>query len=142
MLSVHFWQTPVRPTDAASSLANGIQTPTHRRCQTSNWTGQLSSRTLATIAARAAAPWLQTTSAASFGSPPTSLWLAEAPPQGLKNWAVVATVAVVPTALGPAQARGNLFQATLWPLRDQRGTQDSPSAHHCLILSLKPGQED
>lgn len=140
MLSVHFWQTPVRPTDAASSLANGIQTPTHRRCQTRNWTRQLSSRTLATITARAAAPWLQTTSAASLGSPPTSLWLAEAPPQGLKNWAVVAAVAVVPTALGPAQARGNLFQATLRPLWDKRGTQDSPSAHHCLFLSLKPGQ--
>ncbi|XP_052034452.1 uncharacterized protein C4orf54 homolog [Apodemus sylvaticus] len=141
MLSVHFWQTPAGPTDAAPSLANGIQTPTHRRCQTSNWTGQLSSRTLATIAARAAAPWLQTTSAASLGSPPTSLWLAEAPPQGLKNWAVVvAAVAVVPTALGPARARGNLFRATLRPLQDQRGTQDSPSAHHCLFLSLKPGQ--
>ncbi|XP_031231497.1 uncharacterized protein C4orf54 homolog isoform X2 [Mastomys coucha] len=140
MLSVHFWQTPGRPTDAASSLAHGIQTPTHRRCQTSSCRGQLSSRTLATIASRAAAPWLQTTSAASLGSPPTSLWLVEAPPQGLKNWAVVAAVAVVPRALGPARARGSLFQATLRPLQDQRGTQDSPSAHHCLFLSLKPGQ--
>ncbi|XP_051021492.1 uncharacterized protein C4orf54 homolog [Acomys russatus] len=140
MLSVHFWQTQARPTHAASSLANGIKTPSHRQCQTSNWTGQLLSRTLATVAARAAAPWLQTTSAASLGSPPTSLWLAEAPPQGLKNWAVVAVVAVAPTALGPAQARGNLVQATLRPLRDQSGTQDSPRAHHCLFLSLKPGQ--
>lgn len=140
MLSVHLWQTRGRPTDAASSLADGIQTPSHGRCQTSNWTGQLSSRTLATVAARAAAPWLQTSSAAPLGSPPASLWLAEAPPQGLKHWAVVAAVAVVPTALGPAQARGNLFQATLRPLQDQRGTQDSPRAHHCLFLSLKPGQ--
>ncbi|NP_001386795.1 uncharacterized protein C4orf54 homolog [Rattus norvegicus] len=140
MLSVHFWQTRGPPTDAASSSANGIQTLTHRRCQTSNWTGQLSSRTLATITARASAPWLQTTSAASLGSPPTSLWIAEAPPQGLKNWVAVAAVAVVPTAFRPAQARGNLFQATLRPLRDQRGTQDSLSAHHCLFLYLKPGQ--
>lgn len=141
MLSVHFWQTRRRPPDAASSLADGIQTPSRGRCQTSNWTGPLSSRTLATIAARAAAPWLQTTSAARLGSPPTTVWLAEAPPQGLKHWTVVAAVAVVPTALGPApKARGNLFQATLRPLQDQSGTQDSPRAHHCLFLSLKPGQ--
>ncbi|KAK7819368.1 hypothetical protein U0070_025396 [Myodes glareolus] len=141
MLSVHFWQTRRRPPDAASSLADGIQTPSPGRCQTSNWTRPLSSRTLATIAARAAAPWLQTSSAARLGSPPTTVWLAEAPPQGLKHWAVVAAVAVVPTALGPApKARGNLFQATLRPLQDQSGTQDGPRAHHCLFLSLKPGQ--
>ncbi|CAH6789029.1 1110002E22Rik [Phodopus roborovskii] len=140
MLSVHFWQTRGRPTDAASSLADGIQTPSHGRCQTSNWTGQLGSRTLATVAARAAAPWLQTTSAAALGGPPPSLWLAEAPPQGLKHWAVVAAVTLVPRALGAAPARGNLFQVTLRPLRDQRGTQDSPRAHRCLFLSLKPGQ--
>ncbi|XP_028713451.1 uncharacterized protein C4orf54 homolog [Peromyscus leucopus] len=142
MLSLHFWQTRRRPTDAASSLADGIQTTNHGRCQTSDWTGQLlRSRTLATVAARAPAPWLQTTSAAALGSPPTPLWLAEAPPQGLKHWAVVvAAVARVPTALGPAQARGKLFRATLRPLQDQRGTQDSPRAHHCLFLSLEPGQ--
>ncbi|XP_055484222.1 uncharacterized protein C4orf54 homolog [Psammomys obesus] len=140
MLSVHFWQTRGQPTDAASSLANGIKTPSHRRCQRSDCTERLSSRTLAPVSARAAAPWLQTTSAASLGSPPTSFWLAEAPPQGLKNWVVVEAVAVVPTALGPAQARGNLFQVTLRPLQDQRGTQESPRAHHYLFLSLKAGQ--
>ncbi|XP_029416085.1 uncharacterized protein C4orf54 homolog [Nannospalax galili] len=139
MLSFHFWQSQGRPADATFLVADGIQTPS-RRCQTSNWTGQLSNTTLATVAARAPAPWPQTTTAASPGSLPTSLRLVKAPSQGLKNWAVVAAVAVVPTALGPAQARGTLLQATLRPLQDQRGTQESPGAHPCIFLSLKPGQ--
>uniref|UniRef100_A0A2I3H5T1 Chromosome 4 open reading frame 54 n=1 Tax=Nomascus leucogenys TaxID=61853 RepID=A0A2I3H5T1_NOMLE len=141
MLSFHFWESQGQPTDAASSVADGIQTPRCcRRCQANNWTGQLSYRTLATVSARTAAPQPQTTSTASSRSLPTSLRLAAAPPQGLKNWEVVAAVAAVPTALGLVQIRGTLLRATLQPLRGRRRTQDFPSAHHCLFLSLKPGQ--
>ncbi|KAG3275895.1 hypothetical protein H1C71_037933 [Ictidomys tridecemlineatus] len=140
MLCFHFWKSRGRPTDAASSVADGIQTPSCPRCQANNWTGQLSHKSQAAVSARAAAPQPQTTSAAPSRSLPTSLRLASAPPQGLKTWEVVTAVAVVPTALGPVQARGTLLQATLRPLQDQRGTQDSPGAHHCLFLSLEPGQ--
>ncbi|XP_073897530.1 uncharacterized protein C4orf54 homolog [Castor canadensis] len=140
MLSFHFWDSRGRPTDAASSLADGIRTSSHPRCQANNWTGQLSSRTLATVSARAAAPQQQTTSAAPSRSLPTRLRLATATPQGLKSLEVVAVVAVVPAALGPVQARGTLLQAALRPLQDHRGTWDKPGAHHCLFLSLKPGQ--
>lgn len=141
MLSFHFWESRGQPTDAASSVADGIQTPRCcRQGQANNWTRQLSYRTLATVSARAAAPQPQTTSTAPSRSLPTSLRLAAAPPQGLKNWEVVAAVAAVPTALGPVQTRGTLLRATLQPLRGGRRTQGFPSAHHCLFLSLKPGQ--
>ncbi|KAL0594509.1 hypothetical protein AAY473_036909 [Plecturocebus cupreus] len=130
MLSFHFWEYRGQPADAASSVADGIQTPRcGRQCQANNWTGQLSYRTLATVSARAAAPQPETTSTTPSRSLPASVRLAAAPPQGLKNWAVVAAVAAVPTALGPVQTRGTL----LW-------TQDFPSAHHCLFLWLKRGQ--
>ncbi|XP_057585710.1 uncharacterized protein C4orf54 homolog [Hippopotamus amphibius kiboko] len=138
MLSFHFWESQGRPTDAAPSVAGGIQTCSCRRCQANNRTEQLSYGKLATVSARAAAPWPQTTSATSSRSLPSSLSLAWAPPQRLKNWEVVATAAVVPTALGPVQARGTLLRATPQPLQGQRGTQDSSSAHHCLFLLLKP----
>nr|XP_017825886.3 uncharacterized protein C4orf54 homolog isoform X1 [Callithrix jacchus] len=138
MLSFHFWESRGQPTDAAFSVADGIQIPLcGRRCQANNWTGQLSYRTLATVSARAAAPQPQTTSATPSRSLPASFRLAAAPPQGLKNWEVVAAV---PTALGPVQTRGTLLRATLQPLQSQRGTQDFPSAHHCLFLWLKRGQ--
>ncbi|KAB0397362.1 hypothetical protein E2I00_018152, partial [Balaenoptera physalus] len=128
----------VRPTDAASSVADGIQTPSCRWCQANNWTEELSYGKLATVSARAAAPWPQTTSATPSRSLPSSLSLAWAPPQGLKNWEAVAAAAVVPTALGPIQARGTLLRATLQPLRGQGGAQDRPGAHHCVFLSLTP----
>uniref|UniRef100_A0A8C5KDQ6 RIKEN cDNA 1110002E22 gene n=1 Tax=Jaculus jaculus TaxID=51337 RepID=A0A8C5KDQ6_JACJA len=138
-LSLHSWQSRGRSADTAPSVADGIQTPSRRcQCQAGNWTGQFSYATLATVSARAAAPKPQTTSAAPAGSLPPSLQPATAPPQGLKQWVVVATVAVVPTVLGPGQARGTLLQATLRPLQDQSGTEDTTSAHHCLFLSLKP----
>nr|XP_014701557.2 LOW QUALITY PROTEIN: uncharacterized protein C4orf54 homolog [Equus asinus] len=138
MLSFHFWEARGRPTDAAPSVADGVQTPSCRRCQANNWTEQLSHRKLATVSARAAAPQAQTTSATQSRSLPTSLSLAPAPPEGLKNWEVVAAAAVVPIALGPVQARGTLLRATLQPLQGQGGTQDSRRARHCLFLSLKP----
>ncbi|XP_062964131.1 uncharacterized protein C4orf54 homolog isoform X2 [Cynocephalus volans] len=140
MLSFHFWESQGQPTDAAPSVADGIQTPSCRQCQAINWTGRLSHGTLAPVSARAGAPQPQTTSAAPSRSLPTSFRLAAAPPQGLKNWKVVAAVAAVPTALGPIQVRGTLLRASLWPLQGQRGTQDHPSAHHCLFLSLIPGR--
>ncbi|XP_014643412.1 PREDICTED: uncharacterized protein LOC106801868 [Ceratotherium simum simum] len=138
MLSFHFWESRDPPTDAVPSVADGVQTPSCRRCQANNWTEQLSYRKLATVSARAAAPQPQTTSATPSRSLLTSCRLAPAPPQGLKNWEVVAAAAGVPTALGPVQARGTLLRATLQPLQGQGGTQDSPRAHHCLFLSLKP----
>nr|XP_008536382.1 PREDICTED: trinucleotide repeat-containing gene 18 protein-like [Equus przewalskii] len=138
MLSFHFWEARGRPTDAAPPVADGVQTPSCRRCQANNWTEQRSHRKLATVSARAAAPQAQTTSATQSRSLPTSLSLAPAPPEGLKNWEVVAAAAVVPIALGPVQARGTLLRATLQPLQGQGGTQDSRRAHHCLFLSLKP----
>ncbi|XP_032962443.1 uncharacterized protein C4orf54 homolog isoform X2 [Rhinolophus ferrumequinum] len=138
MLSFHFWESQGRPTDAAPSLADGIQTPSCRRCQANNWTEQLSYRKVATVSARAAAPGPQTTSATPSRSLASSFSLVRAPTQGLKNWEVVAAVAVVPTVLGPVQARGTLLRATLRPLQGQGETQDSPSAHHCFFLSLKP----
>lgn len=141
MLSFHFWESRGRPTDAAPSVADGIQTPSCRRCQATNWTEQLSSGKLATVSARAAAPWPPTTSATPSRRRPTSLSLARAPPPGLKNWEVVAAVAVVPTALEPVQARGTLLRASLQPLQGQGGTQDSlGGAHRYLFLSLKPRQ--
>ncbi|XP_060003593.1 uncharacterized protein C4orf54 homolog [Lagenorhynchus albirostris] len=138
MLSFHFWESRGRPTDAAPSVADGIQTPSCRWCQANNWTEQLSYGKLATVSAGAAAPWPQTTSAAPSGSLPSSLSLARAPPQGLKNRKVVAAAAVVPIALGPIQARGTLLRATLQPLQGQGGARDRPGAPHCLLLSLKP----
>ncbi|XP_040093731.1 uncharacterized protein C4orf54 homolog [Oryx dammah] len=138
MLAFHFWTSRSRPTDAASSVVDGIQTPSCRQRQANNWTEQLGCWKLATVSARAAAPWPQTTSAPPPRSLPTSLRLAWAPPQGLKNWEVVEAVARVPAALGPVQARGTLLRATLQPLQGQGGTQDSPVAHHCLFLSLTP----
>ncbi|XP_058922877.1 uncharacterized protein C4orf54 homolog isoform X2 [Kogia breviceps] len=139
MLSFHFWESRCRPTDAVPSVADGIQTPSCRWCQANNWTEQLSCGKLATVSAGAAAPWPQTTSAAPSRSLPSSLSLARAPSQGLKNREVVAAAAaVVPTALGPIQARGTLLRATLQPLQGQGGAQDSPGALHCLLLSLKP----
>lgn len=141
MLSFHFWESRGRPAGAAPSVTYGIQTPSCRRSRASNWTEQLSYRKVATVsAARAAAPWPQTTTVTPSRSIPTPLRLVRAPPQGLKHWKVVTAAAVVPPALGPAQARGTLLQATLQSLRGQRGTQDSPSTHHCLFLSLKPRQ--
>lgn len=140
MLCFHFWESRGRPTDAASSVADGIHTPSCPRYQANNWTGRLSCGSLAAVSARAAAPQPQTTSATPSRRLPTSFSLASAPPEGLKTWEVVTAVAVVPAALGPVQARGTLLQATLRPLQDQRGTQDSPRAHHCLFLSLNPGQ--
>ncbi|XP_043427679.1 uncharacterized protein C4orf54 homolog [Prionailurus bengalensis] len=137
MLSFHFWKSLGRPTDAAPSVADGIQTPRRRRCQTNNWTEQLRHGKLAPVSAGAAAPRPQTTSATPAGSLPASLGLAPTAPQGLRTWELVAAAAVVPTALGPVQARGALLRATLQPLRGQGGTQDSPGAHHCLFLSLK-----
>ncbi|XP_011359837.2 uncharacterized protein LOC105293058 [Pteropus vampyrus] len=134
MLSFHFWESRGRPTDAAPSVADGIQTPSCRRCQANNWTEQLSYRKVATVSARGAAPWPQTTSATPSRSLPTSVRLVPASPQGLKNWEVVAAVAVVPAALGPVQARGTLLRATLQPLHCRGGIQDSPSAHHCFLL--------
>lgn len=113
MLSFHFWKSRSRPTDAASSVVDGIQTPSCRQRQANNWTEQLGCWKLATVSATAAAPWPQTTSTTQPRSLPTSLRLAWAPPQGLKNWEVVAAVARVPAALGPVQARGTLLQATL-----------------------------
>ncbi|XP_032316368.1 LOW QUALITY PROTEIN: uncharacterized protein C4orf54 homolog [Camelus ferus] len=138
MLSFHFGESQGRPADAAPSVADGIQTPSCRRFQANNWTEQLSYGKLVTVSARAAAPWPQSTSTTPSRSLPTSLSLARDPLQGLKNWKVVAAATVAPTALGPFQARGTLLQATLQPLQGQRGTQDSPSAHHCLFLLLKP----
>ncbi|ELW63362.1 hypothetical protein TREES_T100009120 [Tupaia chinensis] len=58
----------------------------------------------------------------------------------LKHWEVVAAGPVVPTVLGPVQARGTLLRAALRPLQGQRGTRDCPRAHHCLFLLLKPGR--
>ncbi|XP_037684947.1 uncharacterized protein C4orf54 homolog [Choloepus didactylus] len=140
MLSLHFWESRSQSTDAAPSVADGIQAHSCRQCQGNNCAGQLSDRTLATVSARAAAPRPQTTSATPHRYLPTSLRFARDPPERLKHLEVVAAVAVVPTALGPIQARGTLFRATLQPLQGKRGTQDRPSAHHCLILSLKPRQ--
>ncbi|XP_023374163.1 uncharacterized protein LOC111728000 [Otolemur garnettii] len=141
MLSFHFWESQGQSTDAAPSVADGIQTPNCQHRQANNWTGQLSCRTLATVSARAAAPQSPTTSAAAPSrSFPPSLRLAASPPQGLKNWEVVAAAGVVPTALGPVQARATLLRATLKPLWGQRRTQDIPIAHQCLFLSLKPGR--
>ncbi|VCX38653.1 unnamed protein product [Gulo gulo] len=143
MLSFHFWKSLGRPTDAAPSVADGIQTPRRRRrCQANNWTEQLSHGKLATVSAGAAAPGPQTTSATTAGSLPPSLRLVPTPPEGLKNWEVVAAAAVVPVALSPVQARGALLRATLQPLQGQRGTRASPSgaAHHCLLLSLQLGR--
>ncbi|XP_005857308.1 PREDICTED: uncharacterized protein LOC102247299 [Myotis brandtii] len=121
-------------------MADGARSPGCRRCQANNWTGQLSSRKVATVSARAAAPQPQTSFAPPARSLPTPISLAWAPPQGLKSWEVVATGAVVSTALGPVQARRTLLRATLRPLQGQGGTQDNPSAHHCLFLSLIPGR--
>ncbi|XP_036178109.1 uncharacterized protein C4orf54 homolog [Myotis myotis] len=140
ILSFPFWEPEGRPTDAAPSMADGARSPGCRRCQANNWTGQLSSRKVATVSARAAAPQPQTSSAPPARSLPTSLSLAWAPPQGLKSWEVVATAAVVSTAFGPVQARRTLLRATLRPLQGQGGTQDNPGAHHCLFLSLIPGR--
>nr|XP_023404268.1 uncharacterized protein LOC111750764 [Loxodonta africana] len=140
MLSLHFWESQGRPADAAPSVANGIQIHSCGQCQANNWARQLGYRTPATVSATAAAPQPYPTSATLSRSLPISLRLVPAPPQGLKNLEVVAAAAVVPTALGPVQARGTLLRATLWPLQGQRKTQDSPSAHHCLFLSVKPGQ--
>ncbi|XP_042637988.1 uncharacterized protein C4orf54 homolog [Orycteropus afer afer] len=140
MLSLHFWESRDRPADAAPSVADGIQTPSCRQCQANNWTRQIVYGTLPAVSAGAAAPQLQPTSAPSPRSLPISLRLVPGPPQGLKNLEVVAAAAVVPTALRPVQARGTLLRATLWPLQGQRGIRDSPGAHHCLFLSLKPGQ--
>ncbi|XP_069341558.1 uncharacterized protein C4orf54 homolog [Eulemur rufifrons] len=141
MLSFHFWESQGRPTDAAPSVADGIQACHCRRCRANNWTGQLSCGTLAAVSARAAAPQPPTPSAAAPARRrPTSLGLAASPTQGLKTWEVVAAVTAVPTALGPAHARGTLLRATLQPLWGHRGTRDIPSAHHCLFLSLKPGR--
>ncbi|XP_030744474.1 uncharacterized protein C4orf54 homolog [Echinops telfairi] len=132
MLSLHLrGESRGRPAGA-----DGIQTQSCRRCRAIHWTGQLGHKTLATVSAGAAAPQRQPPSATASRNLPISLSLALVPPQGLKHLQVVAAAAVVPTALGPVQARGTLLRATLWPLRGQRG----PSAHHCLILSLKPGQ--
>ncbi|XP_012381996.3 uncharacterized protein C4orf54 homolog [Dasypus novemcinctus] len=139
MLSLHFWESQSHSTDAAPSVADGIHAQSYRLCQGNNCAGQLRYESLATVSARAA-PWPQTTSATPHRSLPTSLRLALAPPRRLKHLEVVAAVAVVPTALGPVQARGTLLRATLQPLQGKRGIEDSPSAHHCLILSLKPGQ--
>ncbi|XP_045392842.1 uncharacterized protein C4orf54 homolog isoform X2 [Lemur catta] len=141
MLSFHFWESQGQPTDAAPSVADGIQACHCRRCRANNGTGQLSCGTLAAVPARAAAPQPPTPSAtAPAGRRPTSLGLAASPPQGLKTWEVVAAVTAVPTASGPVHARGTLLRATLQPLWGQRGTRDIPSAHHCLFLSLKPGR--
>ncbi|XP_053411669.1 uncharacterized protein C4orf54 homolog [Nycticebus coucang] len=141
MLSFHFRQSQGHSTDAAPSVADGIQTPNCQHRPANNCTGQLRCGTLATVSARAAAPQPPTTSAAAPSwSFPTSLRLAASPPQGLKNWEVVAAAAVVPTALGPVQARATLLRATLKPLWSQKGTGDIPSAHQCLFLSLKPGR--
>ncbi|XP_076998831.1 uncharacterized protein C4orf54 homolog [Tamandua tetradactyla] len=141
MLSLHFWESQSQSTDAAPSVADGIQAHSCRQCQGNNCAGQLSSGTLATVSARAAAPrGPQTTSATPNRNLPTSLRSALVPPQRLKHLEVVAAVAVVPTALGAVQARGTLLRATLQPLQGQKGTQDRPSAHHCLILSLRPRQ--
>ncbi|XP_025729334.1 uncharacterized protein C4orf54 homolog [Callorhinus ursinus] len=140
MLSFHFWKSLGRPTDAAPSVADGIQTRGCRRCQANNWTEQLSHRKVATVSARAAAPGPQTTPATPAGSLPSSLGLVPAPPQGLKNREGVAATAVVPPALGPGQARGALLRATLQPLQGQGGSRASPgAAHHCLLLSLQLG---
>ncbi|KAM6221969.1 uncharacterized protein C4orf54 homolog [Rhynchocyon petersi] len=141
MLSPHFWKSQSPPADAAPSVADGIQTPRSRGRQANNWAGQLGSGTLATVSTRAAAPQPQTSSAAPSRSLPVSLRLVPAPPPGLKALEVVRVGAIaVSTALRPIPARGTLLRATLWPLRSGRGTQDSPRTHHCLILSLKPGQ--
>uniref|UniRef100_A0A8C3YEW7 Chromosome 4 open reading frame 54 n=1 Tax=Catagonus wagneri TaxID=51154 RepID=A0A8C3YEW7_9CETA len=141
MLSFHFWESQGRPADAAPSVADGIQTPSCRRCQANNWTEQLSYGKLATVSTRAAAPWPQTTSATPPRRLPTSLRLARVPPPGLKNWEVVAAVAVVPTASEPVQARGTLLRATLQPLQGQGRTQHSlGGAHHYLFLLPKPRQ--
>ncbi|XP_036351026.2 uncharacterized protein C4orf54 homolog [Ochotona princeps] len=139
MLSFQFWKSRGRPADAAPSVTDGIQTPSCPQCQANNWTGRLSSRRLATVSARAAAPQPQTTCAALSARRPGCLRLARAPPQGLshKRRLVVAAVASVPASLGPVQARGTLFQATLRPIQEPRETQDSPRAHHCLLLSLR-----
>ncbi|XP_075400981.1 uncharacterized protein C4orf54 homolog [Tenrec ecaudatus] len=132
MLSLHLrGESGGRP-----AAADGIRTQRCRRCRAIHWTGELGHRTLATVWAGAAAPQRQPPSATA----PRNLRLALVPPQGLKHLQVVAAAAVVPTALGPIQARGTLLRATLWPLRGQRGTRHGPSAHHCLFLSLKPGQ--
>lgn len=130
MLSFHFWKSLGRPTDAAPSVADGIQTPGRRGCQTNNWTGQLRHGKPATVSAGAAAPRAQPTSATPARSLPASLSPAPAAPQGLKT-------AVGPPALGPVQARGALLGATVQPLRGQGGARDGPRAHHCLFLSLK-----
>ncbi|KAM7158668.1 uncharacterized protein C4orf54 homolog isoform 1-T2 [Molossus nigricans] len=138
ILSFHSRESWGRPTDAAPSMADGVRTPSCRRCQANHWTGQLSYRKVATVSASAAAPQSQTTSAIPPWSLPTSLRLASAQAQGLKNWEVVATGAVVSTALGPVQAHRTLLRATLWPLQCQGGTQDSLNAQPCLFLSLIP----
>lgn len=137
MLSFHFWESQGRPTDAAPSVADGIRTPNRTKCQANSWTDQLSYGRLAPVSARAAAPRPQTTSGSASRSRPSTLRLAWAPPQGLKDcW----LVAELPTAWGPVQARGILLQAILQPLQGQGETQDSPGAHHCLFLSLKLGR--
>ncbi|XP_029777860.1 uncharacterized protein C4orf54 homolog [Suricata suricatta] len=137
MLSFHFWKSLGRPTDAAPSVADGIQTPGGRRCQTNNWTGQFLHGKPATVSAGAAAPRPQPTSATRARSLPASLSLAPAAPPGLRTWELVAAAAVVSPALGPLQARGALLGAPVQPLLGQGGARDGPSAHHGLFLSLK-----
>ncbi|KAK2490637.1 hypothetical protein MC885_007599 [Smutsia gigantea] len=137
MLSFHFGESRGRPTDAAPSVADGIQTPNRPKCQANSWTDQLSYARLAPVSARAAAPQPETPSGSTSRSLPSTLGLAWAPSPGLKDCGLVAEL---PTAWGPVQARGILLRATLQPLQGQGGTQDSPHAHHCLFLSLKLGR--
>ncbi|XP_051820289.1 uncharacterized protein C4orf54 homolog [Antechinus flavipes] len=140
MLSLHFWVSPSRATDAAPSVTNGIQSHNCRQCQGNNCPGKLSYKTLAAITAGAAAPPAQTTAATSatpYGGLPISLGLAQAPPQGLKKLKLV-SVAEASPAWGSVQARGPLLQATLRPRGGQSRIQDTFSSHRCLLLSLRP----
>ncbi|XP_068950281.1 uncharacterized protein C4orf54 homolog [Petaurus breviceps papuanus] len=139
MLSLHFWVSPCRATDAAPSVTNGIQSHSRRQCQANNCTGKLSYKTLAAITAGTAAPPAQTTGATSATPSrglPISLGFAQAPPQGLKKLKLV-SVAEASPARGPVQARGSLLQATLRPRGGQGRIQDTFSSHHCLLLSLR-----
>ncbi|XP_036620223.1 LOW QUALITY PROTEIN: uncharacterized protein C4orf54 homolog [Trichosurus vulpecula] len=140
MLSLHFWVSPGRTTDAAPSVTNGIRSHSCRQCQANNCTGKLSYKTLAAITAGTAAPPSTDhcgTSATPSRGLPISFGFAQAPPQGLKKLKLV-SVAETSPAGGPVQARGSLLQATLRPRGGQRRIQDTFSSHHCLLLSLRP----
>ncbi|XP_078004289.1 uncharacterized protein C4orf54 homolog [Phascolarctos cinereus] len=140
MLSLHFWVSPCRATDAAPSVTNGIQSPSCGQCQANNRKGKLSFKTLAAVTAGAAAPPAQTTGATSATPSrglPISLGFAQAPPQGLKKLKLVSAAEASPAG-GPVQARGSHLQATLGLRGGQSRIQDTFSSRHCLLLSLRP----